>query len=122
MCPTSANRTWICRSPCLRAAYWCAAVLLPVSSRPGKPRASARWRHCVLDWDTWQEVWATLRSNKLRAFLTALGVFWGVFMLILMLGIGNGLERGVTRNLSGLTTYSVYVWSQRTSIPYKGLQ
>jgi putative ABC transport system permease protein len=76
----------------------------------------------VLDWDTWQEVWATLRENKLRAFLTALGVFWGVFMLILMLGIGNGLERGVIRNLSGLTNYTVYVWPQRTSLPFKGLQ
>jgi len=75
----------------------------------------------VLDLDTWQEVWATLRHNRLRAFLTALGVFWGVFMLILMLGIGNGLERGVVRNLSGLTNYSVYVWPQRTSMPYKGL-
>jgi putative ABC transport system permease protein len=76
----------------------------------------------VLDLDAWQEVWATLRSNKLRATLTALGVFWGVFMLILMLGIGNGLERGVIRNLNGLTKYSVYVWAQRTSIPYRGLQ
>ena len=75
----------------------------------------------MLDFDTWQEVWATLRSNKLRAFLTALGVFWGVFMLIIMLGIGNGLERGVIRNLSGLTNYSVFVWPQRTSLPYKGL-
>ncbi|HEX3773582.1 MAG TPA: ABC transporter permease [Polyangiaceae bacterium] len=76
----------------------------------------------MLDLDAWQEVWATLRSNKLRATLTALGVFWGVFMLILMLGIGNGLERGVIRNLNGLTKYSVYVWAQRTSIPYRGLQ
>ena len=76
----------------------------------------------MVDLDAWQEVWATLRSNKLRAFLTALGVFWGVFMLILMLGIGNGLERGVIHNLSGLTNYSVYVWSQRTSLPYRGLQ
>lgn len=76
----------------------------------------------MLDWDTWQEVWATLRENKLRAFLTALGVFWGVFLLILMLGIGNGLERGVIRNLSGLTNYSVYVWPQRTSLPFKGLK
>jgi putative ABC transport system permease protein len=76
----------------------------------------------MIDFDAWQEVWATLRHNKLRAFLTALGVFWGVFMLILMLGIGNGLERGVSRNLSGLTNYSVYVWAQRTSLPYKGLQ
>ena len=76
----------------------------------------------MLDLDTWQEVWATLRHNRLRAFLTALGVFWGVFMLILMLGIGNGLERGVIRNLSGLTNYSVYVWPQRTSLPFMGLQ
>jgi len=76
----------------------------------------------VLDWDNWLEVWATLRSNKLRAFLTALGVFWGVFMLIMMLGIGNGLERGVIRSLSGLTNYSIYVWPQRTSLPFKGLQ
>jgi putative ABC transport system permease protein len=76
----------------------------------------------VVDLDAWQEVWATLRSNKLRAFLTALGVFWGVFMLILMLGIGNGLERGVIHNLNGLTNYSVYVWAQRTSMPYRGLQ
>ncbi|HWZ93469.1 MAG TPA: ABC transporter permease [Polyangiaceae bacterium] len=75
----------------------------------------------MIDLDAWQEVWETLRSNKLRAFLTALGVFWGVFMLILMLGIGNGLERGVIHNLSGLTNYSVYVWPQRTSMPYKGL-
>ena len=75
----------------------------------------------MIDLDAWQEVWATLRSNKLRAFLTALGVFWGVFMLILMLGIGNGLERGVIHNLSGLTNYSVYIWPQRTSMPYKGL-
>jgi len=76
----------------------------------------------VLDWDNWQEIWATLRSNKLRAFLTALGVFWGVFMLILMLGVGNGLERGAIRNLSGLTSYSIYVWPQRTSLPFQGLK
>jgi putative ABC transport system permease protein len=76
----------------------------------------------VLDWDTWQEVWQTLRSNRLRAFLTALGVFWGVFILLSMLGIGKGLERGVIRNLSGLSTYGVYVWPQRTSLPFQGLQ
>lgn len=76
----------------------------------------------MLDWDTWQEVWATLRSNRLRAFLTALGVFWGVFILLSMLGIGKGLERGVIRNLSGLSTYGVYVWPQRTSLPFQGLQ
>src|SRR5688572_11633753 len=76
----------------------------------------------IFDADTWQEIWATLRRNKLRAFLTALGVFWGIFMLIVMLGIGNGLRRGVTDSLGGLAAHSVYVWSQRTSLPYAGLQ
>lgn len=76
----------------------------------------------MLDLDTWHEVWSTLQKNKLRALATSLGVFWGVFMLILMLGIGNGLERGVIRNLSGLTNYTVYVWPQRTSLSFQGLQ
>ena len=76
----------------------------------------------MLDWDTWQEVWATLRSNRLRAALTAFGVFWGVFILLSMLGIGKGLERGVIHNLSGLSTYGVYLWPQRTSLPFQGLQ
>lgn len=76
----------------------------------------------VFDADSWQEIWATLRRNRLRAFLTACGVFWGIFMLIVMLGIGNGLQRGVVKSLAGLAPHSVYVWSQRTSLPYAGLQ
>ncbi len=75
----------------------------------------------VLDFDTWQEIWATIRKNRLRTFLTALGVFWGMFMLLLMLGFGNGLQRGVTGNMSGFATNAVYVWGQRTSMPYEGL-
>jgi len=76
----------------------------------------------VFDLDTWQEIWATLRQNRLRAFLTALGVFWGLFMLILMLGLGKGLENGAKQNLADLAPRAVYVWAQRTSMPYKGLQ
>jgi putative ABC transport system permease protein len=72
--------------------------------------------------DTWQEIFGTLRNNKLRAFLTACGVFWGVFMLIAMLGFGGGLERGVTNNMMGFATNAVYVWGQRTSLPHDGLQ
>ena len=75
-----------------------------------------------MDLDSWQEIWATLRKNKLRAVLTACGVFWGMFMLMVLLGLGTGLERGVVKSLGGMALHSVYVWSQRTSIPYKGLQ
>lgn len=72
--------------------------------------------------DTWQEIIATLRSNKLRTFLTALGVFWGIFMLVVMLGAGKGLENNVKKDMGGFSTNAIYVWGQRTSMPYKGLQ
>jgi putative ABC transport system permease protein len=76
----------------------------------------------MFDLDSWQEVWATLRKNRLRAALTACGVFWGMFMLMVLLGLGRGLERGVVKSLGGMALHSVYVWSQRTSMPYRGLQ
>jgi putative ABC transport system permease protein len=76
----------------------------------------------IFDLDTWHEIWATLRKNRLRALLTASGVFWGLFMLILMLGLGQGLERGARKNLADLAPRAVYVWGQRTGMPYRGLQ
>ena len=76
----------------------------------------------MFDLDAWQEVWSTLRKNRLRAVLTACGVFWGMFMMMVLLGLGTGLERGVVRSLGGMALHSVYVWSQRTSVPYRGLQ
>lgn len=75
----------------------------------------------MFDLDKWQEVLHTLRRNKLRTVLTAAGVLWGIFMLVLMLGFGNGLERGVMQNMVGFVSNSVYVWGQRTSKPYQGL-
>ncbi len=76
----------------------------------------------VLDIDTWQEIWASLRRNRLRAFLTALGVSWGIFMLILLLGLGRGLQTGTRRTIASFAPNAIYVWSQRTSMPYAGLQ
>src|SRR5690606_16313398 len=55
------------------------------------------------------------------ALLTALGVFWGIFVLIVMLGIGRGLEEGSRRNLGLMETRAVFVWGDRTSLPYRGL-
>src|SRR5688572_4511285 len=68
-----------------------------------------------------RELFESLTRNKLRTSLTALGVFWGIFVLVLMLGIGRGLERGVAKNLGVMATRSVFVWGQRTSVPYRGL-
>ena len=47
-----------------------------------------------LDTDRWNEIWQTIARNKKRSIMTALGVFWGIFMLVVMLGAGQGLEIG----------------------------
>jgi putative ABC transport system permease protein len=75
----------------------------------------------MIDGDRINEVLQTLSKNKLRTTLTAFGVFWGIFMLMVMLGSGNGLQNGVTRSFGGSATNAVYMWTQKTTIPYKGL-
>ncbi|MEJ2595497.1 MAG: ABC transporter permease [bacterium] len=74
----------------------------------------------MFDRDSWQEIWHTLKKNRLRTFLTAFGVFWGIFMLIIMLGSGRGLENGVKYDMGNFASNSFFVWAQRTSMPYKG--
>lgn len=72
--------------------------------------------------DNWQEIYATVRKNKLRTFLTMLGVFWGIFMLVIMLGSGNGLRNGILKEFSGTATNSFFIWTQQTSKAYKGMK
>ncbi len=74
----------------------------------------------IFDQDSWQEIISTLKKNKLRSLMTAFGVFWGIFMLMIMLGTGTGLENGVTQELSERATNSVYIWTRKTSKPYQG--
>jgi putative ABC transport system permease protein len=74
----------------------------------------------MFDLDRWQEIYHVLRKNKLRTFLTAFGVFWGIFMLVIMMGSGTGLQNGVTQNFGDMATNSVFIWAQQTSISYKG--
>jgi len=73
------------------------------------------------DPDHWQEILEVLRGNKTRTFLTAFGVFWGIFMLMVMLGSGKGLSNGVQQDFSDGATNSVFIWSQRTSKPWRGM-
>jgi putative ABC transport system permease protein len=75
----------------------------------------------MVDLDDWQEVFATLRKNRLRTWLTGLGVFLGVLILMIMVGFGSALEVGVKRKMAGFAANAVFVWGQRTTVPYAGL-
>lgn len=75
----------------------------------------------MFDLDHLQEIWIALSKNRLRTFLTAFGVFWGIFLLMLLLGSGSGLKNGVDAGFSGTATNSFFVWGMRTSKPYAGL-
>ncbi len=75
----------------------------------------------LIDVDHWREIYETLRGNKVRTFLTAFGVFWGIFMLMVMLASGNGLWNGVRQGFSNGATNSLFVWSNRTSKPFRGM-
>ncbi|TDU43801.1 putative ABC transport system permease protein [Gelidibacter sediminis] len=71
--------------------------------------------------DRWDEILEALNANKFRTFLTAFGVFWGITILVLLLALTNGLKNGVTAGFGNFATNSMFVWSQQTSKPYKGL-
>ncbi len=70
--------------------------------------------------DTWQEIYYSLRNNKLRTFLTMIGVGWGMFLYVSLLGAAKGMENGFDKLFSGFATNSIFLWAQKTSIPYDG--
>ena len=76
----------------------------------------------MFDLDSWQEVWLTITKNKMRSFMTAFGVFWGIFMLVVMSGAGMGLENGITSGVKSFASNSYFMFSGRTTIPYKGFK
>lgn len=76
----------------------------------------------ILDYDKWQEIVIVLKKNKLRTFFTAFGVFWGIFLLVIMMGSGNGLRNSALEGFGNMATNSFFMWTQRTTMPYKGFQ
>lgn len=75
----------------------------------------------MIDFDKWQEIFNSIRRHPLRTILTALGVFWGIFMLVLLLGAGRGLQNGVEYEFRDDATNSVWIRRGVTSIPFEGL-
>ena len=76
----------------------------------------------IFDTDRLVEIWVTITRNKTRSILTCLGVFWGILMLVLLLGSGAGLKNGILGNFEGYATNSVFFMTDRTSEPYKGFK
>ena len=76
----------------------------------------------MFDLDRWQEIYHVLSKNKLRTALTAFGVFWGMFMLVVLMGSGNGLRNGVMGDFGSFATNSFFMWGQTSSMPYKGFR
>ena len=75
-----------------------------------------------IDIDSYREILDTLTRNKSRSFLTGFGVFWGVFMLIALMGGGQGLKEMLNRNFEGFAQNTAMIWAQQTTKAYKGFR
>ena len=75
-----------------------------------------------LDLDTFNEILITITRNKTRSLLTAFGVFWGIFMLVSLLGGGNGFKGLMSSNFAGFAQNSAFIFPQKTSEAYKGFR
>ena len=72
--------------------------------------------------DLFEEIWSNIRRNKLRTALTGFAVAWGIFMLIFLLGAGNGLIHALESNNNDYMTNTMNVWGGYTSKPYNGMR
>jgi len=71
--------------------------------------------------DRWKEILEVLSSNVFRTLATSFGVGWGIFILIILLAAGKGLENGIRADFGDIATNTMFMWSRNTTMPYKGL-
>ena len=76
----------------------------------------------IIDSDMLSEVWAVIARNKRRSLLTAFGVFWGVFMLVVMLSMGKGISGGIFSSIEVIPSNMTLCWTNSTTIPYEGFR
>jgi len=76
----------------------------------------------MFDRDKWNEILQIVVRKPLRAVMASIGVAWGIMMLLIMVGAGNGLENGVTEDMKGIANNSMFMWAQSTTKPYMGYQ
>ena len=75
----------------------------------------------MFDIERWQEIFDTIRKNKLRTFLTGLSVASGIFILVILLGFGQGMQNGIEKEFQTDAATSIWVWPGRTTIAHNGL-
>lgn len=76
----------------------------------------------MINWDKWEEIIGSIMRHKVRTLLTGIAVAWGIFMLVMLLGMSQGLQNGIAHNFEGDAINSIWLFPGRTSKPYLGLK
>ncbi|MDH7445353.1 ABC transporter permease [Aquimarina sp. 2201CG14-23] len=76
----------------------------------------------IFEKDTWQEIYGAIRKNKIRTIITVIGVTWGVFLFVVLLGMAKGLDNSFRSQFNDFATNTMFLWGQQTSIPNNGFK